>query len=262
MTSKYPRYSVDFPVLSFPSGFTLRGRPLRTAKCRATRIISQTFLFFMIHVHWTTFLRLQPLKLLFFWLRSLCWAHVHQNNRGYSADFYLFPELRRRRRISRATFVSSSFIFSFFIVICSRKLYCPIAVAIRLTVFPGLDLVVNRSYHSTFQELGLPKVFVCSVRLVFLLLQHRFLKSVIFQSYVLSPKIAYFISPNWELFNSVRLVRLYHNKIVDPSISQCFMIMDWKNFNPRNFFSLTSSQAEIKYFISAIRELPNGVRLV
>ena len=47
-------------------------------------------------------------------------------------------------------------------------------------------------------------------------------RTLLFFSLMCYPaEIAYFNSPNWELFNGVRVMALYWSKIVDPSRSQC-----------------------------------------
>ena len=56
-------------------------------------------------------------------------------------------------------------------------------------------------------------------------------------------EIAYFNSPNWELFNSVRVMALYWSKIGDPSRSPCWRTVQRKSFERGNF-CLTSCPSE------------------
>ena len=48
-------------------------------------------------------------------------------------------------------------------------------------------------------------------------------------------EIAIFNSPNWELFNGVRVMALYWSKIVDPSRSLCLRTVQRKSFERSNF---------------------------
>ena len=48
-------------------------------------------------------------------------------------------------------------------------------------------------------------------------------------------EIAYFNSPNWELFNGVRVMALYWSKIVDPSRRPCLTTVQRKSFERGNF---------------------------
>ena len=91
--------------------------------------------------------------------------------------------LRPRRRISKATRVSCSLIFSFFYQDLPKETILPISVVARPTVLPaqvfsGFNLEAkqyNIRISFFLQELGVRKVFFCSLRLFlfFLLLRSK-----------------------------------------------------------------------------------------
>ena len=66
-------------------------------------------------------------------------------------------------------------------------------------------------------------------------------------------EIAYFNSPNRELSNGVRVMELYWNKNVDPSV-------DKKSLEHRNFLVLHPVLLKIAYFNSANWQLSIDVR--
>ena len=66
-------------------------------------------------------------------------------------------------------------------------------------------------------------------------------------------EIAYFNSPNWELFNGVRVMALYWSKIVDPSRSPCLRTVQRKSFERGNFLVWRPVLLKNAYFNSANR---------
>ena len=68
-----------------------------------------------------------------------------------------------------------------------------------------------------------------------------------------SGEIAYFNSPNGELYNGVRVMALYWSKIVDPSRSPCLKTVQRKSFERSNFFALRPVLLKIACFNSANR---------
>ena len=66
-------------------------------------------------------------------------------------------------------------------------------------------------------------------------------------------EIAYFNSPNGELFNGVRVMALYWSKIVDPSRSPCLKTVQRKSFESGNFLVLRPVLLKNAYFNSANR---------
>ena len=99
---------------------------------------------------------------------------------------------------------------------------------------------------------------VCLSHVIFL----HFRMPLFFSITSYPPEIAHFNSPNGELSNVARLMKLYWSKIVDPSRSPCLKIVNWKRFECRNFSVLRPVLLKIAYFSSANRELSNWVRLV
>ena len=75
-------------------------------------------------------------------------------------------------------------------------------------------------------------------------------------------QIAYLNSPNRGLSNGVRLMKLYWNKLVDPSRSPCLKTVDWKPFERRNFLVLHPVLLKNAYFSSANRQLSIAVQIV
>ena len=75
-------------------------------------------------------------------------------------------------------------------------------------------------------------------------------------------EIAYFNSRNRELSNGVQLMKLYRNKIVDPSRSPCLKTVDGKPFERRNFLVLRPVLLKIAYFSLGNGELSKGVQLL
>ena len=61
-------------------------------------------------------------------------------------------------------------------------------------------------------------------------------------------EIAYLSLPNQELTNSVLLVQMYRNKIVSPSGSPWFTLVDRKIFECRNVFVLRPLQLKLNSF--------------
>ena len=66
-------------------------------------------------------------------------------------------------------------------------------------------------------------------------------------------EIAYFNSPNWDLFNGVRVMALYWIKIVDPSRSPCLRTVQRKSFERGNFLVLRPVLLKNAYFNTANR---------
>ena len=118
---------------------------------------------------------------------------------------------------------------------------------------------------------GLSKLVRTNALLLYISDHLRSSRNVIFctfeRSYssVLRPillKLHFFNSPNWELFNGLRLVELYWNKIVDPSRSTCLKMVDGKMFERCNFLVLRPVLLKNVYFSSANRQLSIDVQLV
>ena len=69
-------------------------------------------------------------------------------------------------------------------------------------------------------------------------------------------EIAYFNSPNRALSNGVGPMKMYWNKIVDPSRSPCLKTVQWKSFERRNFSVLHPNLLKLHALTWLIESFP------